>query len=149
MDFDLSTLLPIILAVLYYAFTGANRKKKKEQGPLAQDSSPGPESLGPPPLSQRPTFEELLEEFTGQKKVEEVPELLPEPVVPVPTYANVTRSSEHRPGIKDKKQYKALINFEEYKEETDVDQEDYRELFSDQDAAKRAFISSEIFNRKY
>jgi hypothetical protein len=150
MDFDLSTLLPIILAVLYYVFTGANKKKKKAQDALDQNPPVRPGSVGPPPVSRRPTFEELLEEFTGEKKVEEkvevVPELVPEPFIPI---ASVPKPSQSRLGIKDRKEYKTLIRLDEYNDDNLADQEDYKELFSDLDSAKRAFISSEIYNRKY
>ncbi len=146
MDFDFSTLLPIILAVLYYMFTGANKKKKKAQDALDQDPPARPGSVGPPPVSRRPTFEELLEEFTGEKKVEVIPESIPATFAPT---ASVSEPSQARPGIKDKKEYKTLVRLEEYQDDNLADQEDYKELFSDLDSAKRAFISSEIYNRKY
>ena len=150
MDFDFSTLLPIILAVLYYVFTGANKKKKKAQDALDQDPPARPRSVGPPPVSRRPTFEELLEEFTGEKKVEKKVEVIPEsiPATFVPT-TSVPKPSQPRPGIKDKKEYKTLVRLEEYQDDNLADQEDYKELFSDLDSAQRAFISSEIYNRKY
>lgn len=143
MDFDLSTLLPIILGVLYYVFTGAAKNKKKAQRPLSQNEPTGPETIGPPPVSRKPTFEELLEEFTGEKRVEEVPELVPVPVVSKP------EPSQPLQKIAEKKEAESLVTFKGYEEDSTTEQEDYRELFSDLDAAKRAFVASEIYNRKY
>lgn len=143
MDFDLSTLLPIILGVLYYVFTGAAKNKKKAQRPLSQNEPLGPETIGPPPVSRKPTFEELLEEFTGEKRVEEVAELVPAPVVSKP------KPSQPIQKMADQKETESLVTFKGYEEDSTTDQEDYRELFSDLDAAKRAFVASEIYNRKY
>lgn len=148
MDFDLSTLLPIILGVLYYVFTGAAKNKKKAQRSLSQDEPSGPETIGPPPVSRKPTFEELLEEFTGQKKTEEVPELVPAPVVSAPV-VSAPVPNQTRQRITEKKEYKTLVAFKEYEEDSTTDQEDYRELFANLDDAKRAFVASEIYNRKY
>ncbi len=145
MDIDFSTLLPIILAILYYAFTGANKKKKRAQGPLSENDAPRPESLGPPPNSQKPTFEELLAEFTGQKTVQPEPELVVAPVhTPKPSKVNVPKVEEVK-----KTEYKPLVTFEEYEQEENVADENYGEMLSSLDGAKRAFVASEIFNRKY
>lgn len=68
MDFNPGTII-YILAMLVYFIVSANRKKKKQQ------ANQPPRSQGQPQTSSRkPTFEELLEEITGQKfqKEEEV-----------------------------------------------------------------------------
>ncbi len=61
MDFNPGTII-YILAMLVYFIVSANRKKKKQQ------ANQSPRSQGQPQTSSRkPTFEELLEEITGQK----------------------------------------------------------------------------------
>ncbi len=144
MDIDFSTLLPIILAILYYVFTGANKNKKRGAQQPAENKSPGPESLGPPPASQKPTFEELLAEFTGQKTVEPEPEVAVAPAqTPKPNQSNLTKIEEV-----EKEEYKPLVTLQE-DEEVSVEVENYGEMLASLDGAKRAFVASEIFNRKY
>lgn len=146
MDFDFSTALYLILGIIYFVFSGLKKKGKQGTNPPKRGKYSDPETVGPPPTSQRPTFEELLEEFTGQKTIQQPePEVVAAPVVIPERPKPVAINPEHRKP----KEYKPLVSFKEYDTEEDYNQDDYREMFSSLDDAKRAFIASEVFNRKY
>lgn len=147
MDFDFSTLIPIILAALYYVFSGAKKKNQQKRGDVSD-----PETIGPTPGSEKPTFEELLEEFTGAKRQEEA-RPAPEPKLELsPVTSKVTKVQETK-AVRlvdvQNQESERLFQFDESDEENDPDNEDYTEMFQSLDGAKRAFVASEIFNRKY
>ncbi|OEK04168.1 hypothetical protein [Roseivirga misakiensis] len=154
MEFDLSTIVYLVLGVIYFIFTSANKNKKKVgRRPSNPDNTDNPETVGPPPLDRRPTFEELLEEFTGQKSQPE-----PEPVR-IPQLEEIKEShkkpdylfeSKPKPEVikVKKEERKPMVTFEEYEQEEES-QSEYLQMFSDLDSAKKAFIASEIFQRKY
>lgn len=149
MDFDYTTILYVILGIIYFIFTGVNKNKKKAQGRAAKNPQPGTETLGPPPVSRRPTFEELLEEFTGGEKTI-IPEPEPEPAFQEVVVAEPVNKYPLRFEPKEKiKEVAPLMSFKAYDELVEVERENYAEMFSDLDGAKRAFIASEIFQRKY
>ncbi len=149
MDFDFSTALYLILGIIYFIFSGTKKKNQQGKSQPKRGRHSDPETVGPPPVSRKPTFEELLEEFTGQRTIREEPQL--EPAVEIPA-APVQSYEQPKPApssIERKKEYKPMTSFKEYELTEETDQEDFREMFSSLDDAKKAFIASEIFNRKY
>lgn len=156
MDFDFSTILYIIGAILYFVFT-ANKKGKSKQRPKHSDLPDREgDTLGPPPMRQ-PTFEELLEEFTGKRKqVEErtpIPEPIPEPVSI--RERKPLASKERKPlFVREKAKSSDLpkveySRFDEFETEEEDAFDDYRDSLRDLNGAKRAFVLGEIFNKKY
>lgn len=151
MDFDISTLLYILFAVIYFIFSKGKKKPKKQSRPSSRSSQPQPAAPASEP-QRRPTFEELLEEFTGLKTVEE--KAKPEPVL-APAVVPETRPLPRR-------ESKAVVNegrsshrsmdsdferFEEFEEE--APQHAFIDDLRNPDTARKAFIYSEIFKRKY
>lgn len=152
MDFDYSTILYVILGIIYFIFTGVNKNKKKTQGGARKSRESSPETLGPPPVNRRPTFEELLEEFTGQKPLEPEPEPIPiveEVVAPVIVTEPVNKYPVRVHSRETRKKDTPMVAFKGYEEVEELETESYAEMFADLDGAKRAFIASEIFQRKY
>ena len=155
MDFDFSTLLYILFAIIYFVFT-SGKKKKKNQVPPKRN----PANTTPPVQTQsqpkRPSFEELLEEFTGQKAViqETKPAPIPEPK-PVPVYEVPKKA----PTLKEKSISTAYDNlkhrsistqfgrFDEFEDEQET--HEVLDDLQDPNTARKAFIYSEIFKRKY
>lgn len=147
MDFDFGTLIYIILGIIYFIFTSANKKKKNTLPKTPSPDQPQAETLGPPPGS-RPSFEELLEEFTTgkTKEVREEKELAP---VFVEEKKPMVSKSKPLPIFEKHKRMKQDFNqFEEFEEKEEVKSE-YATMFSDLEGAKKAFVASEIFKRKY
>lgn len=149
MDFDFSTALYLILGIIYFIFSGAKKKNQQGKNQPKRGEYSDPETLGPPPVSRKPTFEELLEEFTGQRTIKEEPKAEPivETVAP-PVKIYEAPKTTPRPAER-KKEYQPMTSFKEYELNEEADQEDFREMFSSLDDAKRAFIASEVFSRKY
>lgn len=150
MDFDFGTLLYIAFGIIYFIYSGVKKNQKKAQKPISHEN---PETVGPPPVKRQPTFEELLEEFTG-KKPEDL-ETVPEPVYePEPVVQEVFKPEpvkKREPILefqKEEKKSAPLVAFKEYEGE-EVETEDYAANFSNLDDAKKAFIASEIFKTKY
>ncbi|OEK01399.1 hypothetical protein BFP97_07645 [Roseivirga sp. 4D4] len=148
MDFDFSTALYLILGIIYFIFTGAKKKNQQGKSQPKRGRHSDPETVGPPPVSRKPTFEELLEEFTGQRTIREEPQLEPVPEVPAPP-VKVYDTPKPAPKPALRKMDKPMASFKGYEIEEEVDQEDFREMFSSLDDAKKAFVASEVFNRKY
>lgn len=147
MDFDISTLLYIGFAVAYYLFFSDKKKQKKkrparpieERQEMEQSSSE----------RSRPTFEELLEEFTGAKAFEEKKELKPIPVAvveekPREEKKSYVRSVERTSHLSIDSEF---ARFEEFDDETGNSM--ILDDLNDPDSARKAFIYSEIFKRKY
>ena len=152
MDFDYSTILYVILGIIYFIFSGISKNKKKAQGRAQKNGPSGTETIGPPTVSRRPTFEELLEEFTGQKPLAPEPELVPvveEVAIPVKAVEPVSKYQERVQIKATRKEKSLLLAFEEYEDTEELEMESYAEMFADVDDAKRAFIASEVFQRRY
>ena len=148
MDFDIGTLIYIVLGIIYFIFTSANRNKKKGKPKRPKPAQSDAETLGPPPI-QRPTFEELLEEFTTGKRPAPDPEVINVPPASVAEERPLGPASKPLPVFKKHKRLETeFAPFEEFEQE-EVERSPYAEIFSDIDGAKKAFIASEIFKRRY
>ena len=68
MEIDIGNVIYIIfIAIIFLLNIFTKSKKKRQQGGQNQQD---PNTVGPPPVSQRgKSFEELLEEFTGGETV--------------------------------------------------------------------------------
>ncbi len=154
MEFDFTTILYILFGLIYFVFTGAAKKRKREQNQGPPDSSQpedATETLGPPPTGRRPSFEELLEEFTTGKKADIEPE--PIPVVPeVEIIEPAPKPNIYMEALEARKSGTAepatFTRFEEFEQEEEM-LSPYAQLMREPDGAKKAFVLSEIFNRKY
>jgi hypothetical protein len=158
MEFDFKTLLYLAFGILYFIFSAKKKGAKKNELPTNSDR--GGETLGPPP-SRQTTFEELLQEFTG-KRTETLqpvsapvePKLFNQPkpsTQPQPLFMEVPkieRSTILENAAKNKRAAAIQLALEE-NEEDEYESESYAEAFSSMDGAKRAFVFSEIFKRKY
>ncbi|MGW8123444.1 hypothetical protein ACV07N_12360 [Roseivirga echinicomitans] len=156
MEFDFKNLLYIAFAILYFVFTS----KKKGQGKKTDTppSSPvGREESAPPVSTNRqPTFEDLLEQFTGERKKQEPKPFVIEDAKPQvfeeiqPTIKRKSIYSEANKlyGTKKRSDEAPISIFNEPEEEL-VETTDYAALVSDTDGARKAFVMGEIFNRKY
>ncbi len=156
MEFDSGNLLYIAFAILYFVFTARKKGQKKNAG----ESSSAPErrgdTVGPAPSNQQPTFEELLEQFTGQRKVKEEPKpfIAEEPTTSVieevkPAQSRKSIYSEANKIYGTKKRTESPVVVFHEPEEEDVERTDYAALIGDTDGARKAFVLGEIFNRKY
>ena len=157
MDFDFGTILYVILAIIYFIVQNNSKNKKKQQR-----QSQTPNTSESRPQDRRPTFEELLAEFTGQKQAQSEPEMVLEPVreikerVPEKTSYEIAQERIDRRNREADAEVanirartnKALTNEEPFVELL-PEESDYTEMFSNLDAAKKAFIASEVFQRKY
>ncbi|HEY9117659.1 MAG TPA: hypothetical protein VIN11_07520 [Roseivirga sp.] len=157
MDFDFGTILYVILAIIYFIVQNNSKNKKKQQR-----QSQTPNTSESRPQDRRPTFEELLAEFTGQKQAQLEPEMVLEPVrevkerVPEKTSYEIAQERidrRNREADAEVANIRARTNKALKKEEPIVElqpeESDYAEMFSNLDAAKKAFIASEVFQRKY
>ncbi|KYG75455.1 hypothetical protein [Roseivirga echinicomitans] len=156
MEFDTSNLLYIAFAILYFVFTARKKGQKKNAGDPSSSPERSGDTVGPVPTNQQPTFEDLLEQFTGQRKVKEAakPVVVEESTSSVieEIKSNQTRKSIYSEanklyGAKKRTETSSII-FHEPEEEL-AEGTDYAALISDTDGARKAFVMSEIFNRKY
>lgn len=152
-------ILYIILGIGWFLFNAWLKKQRKDKAEAENTSEEAPEREiirerrpSPPPApeyEEAPSFEKVLEELMGTKKEQksEAKEIRAQEnrdrftkVVPqkAPTRKVEGGSHEH--------EFERFEEFETVKETSDSIASD---LFADQDAAKKAFIASEIFNRKY
>ena len=151
MEFDIGNLIYILFVLVLFIVNLFTKAKKKQQ---QQGGSPDndPSTLGPPP-SKGKSFEELLAEFTsGQSEPTPEPAPAPRPVAqpkpaPVPTY----QAPKPKPAIP-KKEHSIMTTsfgrFDEF-EDDNASASEYIEELSEQDGARKAFIYSEIFKRKF
>ena len=144
MEFDITTLLYLLFGLAYFVLMG---RKKKKKTPQRRPPQQGSTTVNPSP-SQRPTFEELLKEFTGERRepepvYEPMVEMSPEPVYKAPTFEEKPKSYTQVPTPS-----KSFTKFNRYEEKV-VEESEYARLFSDTEGARRAFVLGEIFNRKY
>lgn len=148
MDFDFSTLLYILFAIIYFVFSSGKRKKKPSDKPVPPIVNPEME-LEQESRPKTPTFEDLLKEFTGETIQKE-----PEPITPQPVVVEEPKPIEKRAitTAYDKIQHSKMTTeyerFDEFKIE-DEEQDDWAAALNEKDGAKKAFIYSEIFKRKY
>lgn len=152
MEFDIGNLVYILFLVIVFVLNlfGKAKKKRRQNEPRQEGST----TVGPPPISKGKSFEELLEEFTGNTPQ---PPPIPAPVEqkypPKPKPAPVYRErSTSKPVPQPQKKHSVLTTefkrFEEF-EDDDVEGTNYAELFEDHDGVQKAFVLSEIFQRKY
>lgn len=155
MDFDIGNLVYILfLAVIFILNLFTKSKKKRQQ--QGADGQRDRRAQTPPPAKGK-SFEELLEEFTGNTLTpppipnEERTQPRAKPVPPpLPVYKEP--SVKQWPEPKTQKEHSIMTTdfkrFEEFEDE-EVVEVDYAEMFTDQDSARKAFVLSEIFQRKY
>jgi|GEM_PF-815569 len=156
MDFDISNLLYIAFAILYFVFTAKKKGQSKKPGTPSASPDRRGDTVGPVPTNQQPTFEELLEQFTGQRKAKEepkpfviedaVPEVIEE-VKPINPRKSIYSEANKIYGTKKRTETPAVVFHEP--EEEEVEKTNYAALVSDTDGARKAFVMGEIFNRKY
>ena len=148
MDLDYTTILYLVFGVIYFVFMGRKLKGKGAQKKPQRQKT----TTVSKPTSPQPTFEELLEEFTGTKREPE-PEPVYEPVMELePVVSTQERVSmyEARPEVTTKSADPpaSFKRFNWYVEKETVRNE-YADMLSDLDGAKKALVLTEIFNRKY
>lgn len=146
MDFDISTLLYILFAVGYYVFFSGRKKQKNR--PQTRPSERTRDVEQTTQRERRPTFEELLEEFTGAKTFEERKE--PEPI---PVKKEEPPVEESKPFVRSFERVEHRSMDTEFGRFEEFDDEEYEtgilNDLRDPDTARKAFIYSEIFKRKY
>ena len=146
MDFDISTLLYILGALGYFLFT---RGKKK---PKTRPQRPAQDTVQPAEEENRPSFEDLLAEFTGAKKIEQETEYKAKPkTVPVAKSAPTKRVEEAKqPSYVRAERGNIDTKLERFQEFDDVEEgESFLDDLRNPDTARKAFIYSEIFQRRY
>ena len=159
-EFNIGTLVYLAFALVAFIVNQINKSKKKQK---QQRTGGFPEqSIGdtPPSNNKGKTFEELLEEFTGNAPKPQ-PERVPTPVtrettpkprrIPEPVNNPYQDALNKRMGEKPSETYNkksGIERFDEFEDE-EVVENDYAELLGDEDSARKAFVLSEIFQRKY
>lgn len=158
MDFDIGNLVYIVFLVIVFILNLVSKAKKKQK--REQEGNPSQRSeTASPPVNRGKSFDELLEEFTGNDSkpvpvpVVERPKPIPKPT-PIPQRTNnpYQQALEARSTKQSDKSHSLLTTefkrFDEFEDE-EVEQSDYTELLRDADSAKKAFVLTEIFQRKY
>lgn len=151
MDIDFGTLLYIIFIIISIVFSATKKKREKGAKRPARDAAPTPKRT-----ETQPTFEELLEEFTGKRRAVEsqtetvtVPEVKPKPQpTPIPTSQPVQTFNRDKERTSHRSIHSEFSSFKEYEEE-DVETHELLDGFYDENGARKAFVYSEIFKRKY
>lgn len=160
MDLNFETVLYVIILIIGFIVQSGSKNKKRRQ----QERQEASEEVERP--DRRPTFEELLEEFTGQKTVKPRPQPVievqeekkePKPFFEVKprqsTYEAAQKRAEERKKEAEREaaQIRSRFNerFEPFEMEEEVEESGYASMFRDLDSTKRAFVASEIFKRKY
>jgi len=152
MEFDIKTLFYIALGIIYFVVSSKKKGAPKKTGSPSNPERGG-ETLGPPPMRQ-PTFEELLQEFTGKRPQNLEPATVQQPVpvnqpkpkmMEVPKIERKTILENSAQNKKAEKERIALLD----EMEEEVEQESYADAFGSLDGTRKAFVMSEIFNRKY
>ncbi|KYG72626.1 hypothetical protein AWW68_17130 [Roseivirga spongicola] len=159
MDIDFGTVIYIVLGIIYFIFQANSKNKKRQQQDERYEEKEPRQTTS---TGRRPTFEELLEEFTGQKTVRPEPVLEPvadaKPIKEERPYrstfevAKENTAKRKREAEAEAARIRSKFNdhLEPYEIEEQVDSEnDYADMFADLDSAKKAFVASEIFNRKF
>tara|TARA_B110000285_G_C15011427_1_gene556652 strand:- start:135 stop:593 length:459 start_codon:yes stop_codon:yes gene_type:complete len=152
MELDNTTILYIVFAIGYFVFTNFIKKKKAAQnGPPSDRPEDATETLGPPP-GRRPSFEELLEEFTtGKPAQREAPiEVIPEKQevqIAAPSASFVKRKSilESHTHSVIKPDMERFGRFDDVPETTSK----FTDVLKEPDGPQKAFVLSEIFKKKF
>ena len=146
MEIDIGNLLYIAFVALIL-IANAFKKKKKTERRRPRNS----ERVGPVLADPRKSFEELLQEFTNPPQpAPPPPPAWPEPI-PQPA-AGVEPVRPAKPVPLKKKEHSTMKT--QYgklnePEKSEPKPSSYAEAFHDLDNAKRAFVYSEIFRRKF
>ena len=149
MEIDIGNLLYIAFVLIILIANLLTKKKKKPGSPSPENQSP--ETVGPVPVDPRKSFEELLQEFTNpQQTAPPPPPPKPEPIPQPATRMEPIRPSNPMPSKKKehsvmKTEYGKFDEFEKRKRKTSP----YAEGFRGLDNAKKAFVYSEIFKKKF
>ena len=155
MEIDIGNLVYIVfvaIIILVNLFT-----KKKKPGQIGQPPSTQQEAEeeGPIRRDARKTFEELLQEFTNpEPEATSTPAPAPKPApkpkpVAQPTYqAQPLVKTQPKPKKEHSVMKTEYARFDEFKKGQGKSP-NYGDAFRDLDSAKRAFIYSEIFKKKY
>lgn len=155
---EMKTIIYLVLGILYYAYK-FNKNRKKKQDEQAQKPSeetfesynePKPQAVSEPQYEEPKGFQEMLEELVSEKPVERKEIIIEkEPV----THFDNTDWDKFQKSKADKKKVdieeKEFKRFAEFGIEEEEENDMLTDLLSDKDAVKRAFVASEIFNRKY
>ncbi len=154
MEFDFTTILYILFGILYFAFTGASKNRKKRQGDGPSNTRPEDqtETLGPPPMNRKPTFEELLEEFTtGRKPDTQIPEPVPVREVEEDKPLFDSWYEEDRTKIVEDSAHSVTKKFERFEEfeVTEASGSKYGKMLRSPEGIRDAFVLQEILTRKY
>ncbi|MFT6215290.1 MAG: hypothetical protein ACJAS3_001689 [Roseivirga sp.] len=153
MELDFKTLLYIAFGIIYFIYSAKKKSDKRKAD--ASEPDRGEDILGPPTMRQ-PTFEDLLQEFTGRKPKAVQP--APRPVEaqpfsePNPLFTEVPkiqRSTILENAAKKKQAYALELAEAEKNAVVEVEEESYADTLSTLEGAKRAFVFTEIFNKKY
>ena len=156
MDIDIGNLVYIVFVAIIIIVNLFTKGKKKQGGPGTPNAPQ--ETKGPAPIDSRKSFEELLEEFTKPQQPS-APAPAPAPVPAKPKSRPVAQSTYQakpvtrtQPKPRPKKEHRAMktenVKFDEFKEKKRKSSH-YGDAFRDLDSAKKAFIYSEIFKKKY
>lgn len=150
MDFDIGTLIYFI-AIALFLYRSFTKKKKPALNKPRRSATEEQQT------ERRPSFEDLLKEFTGVgDEVEEATIEKAQQEQPQTTWEEVkSTNSPQRQGIKEralekgfgKESLEEQLVFEE--EHDGEDEPGYREMFDDYGGARKAFVASEVFRRKY
>ena len=155
MEFDNTTILYIILGLIYFAFRSFVKKNKQAQNQPPRSDRPedASETLGPPPGGRKSTFEELMEEFTTgrpaqrDEHVERIPMEQEVPVVqPSADFLDIEPvKALAKSHSMLKSTYERFEEFDDEVEGTSI----YIDLIREPEGPKKAFVFSEIFKKKY
>ena len=141
MEIDIGNLLYIAFVALILIANAFKKKKKTER---RRHQNPGPVLADP-----RKSFEELLQEFTNPSQPDPpLPPARPEPIAQPAAGVESVRPAEPFK----KKEHSAMKT--EYGKFNELEKSEpkpspYAEAFHDLDNARRAFVYSEIFRRKF
>ena len=146
MEIDIGNLLYIaFLALILIA--NASKKKKKTERRRPRNS----ERVGPVLADPRKSFEELLQEFTNPPQpAPPPPPAKPKPIPQPATIEEFVRPAEPVP-VKKKEHSAMKTEYGKFNEleKSELKPSPYAEVFHDLDNARRAFVYSEIFKRKF
>lgn len=153
MEIDIGNLVYIVFVAIIILVNLFTKKKKPGQIGQPPPNNQEEENEGPVRRDARKTFEELLEEFTNpQPAAAPAPAPAPKPKpkpVAQPTYqAQPVRTSQPKPKKEHSVMKTEYARFDEFKKRQGKSGK-YGDAFRDLDSAKRAFIYSEIFKKKY
>ena len=146
MEIDIGNLLYIAFVVLILIANFFKKKKKTERR-----RPQNPERVGPVLADPRKSFEELLQEFTNPTQpAPPPPPAKPKPIPQPPSGVESVRLSEPVP-LKKKEHSAMKTEYGKFNEleKSELRPSPYAEVFHDLDNARRAFVYSEIFKRKF